>query len=121
MNSNAVWEAFVKDELYVYPEKLTESERLMLFALRRHQDAGALAKLMAGILDRLHRARELHPRYAENVWHGWGFVGEEFGEANKELTKAKPGWLDRAEEEMADLVVVTLRMMLREYEHGEDA
>ena len=93
----------------------------LLKSLRQHEDGGAIARVLAGILDRLHRARKLHPRYAENVWHGWGFVGEEFGEANKELTKAKEGWLDRAEEEMADLVVVTLRMMLREYEHGGDA
>ena len=100
---------------------VTPDEQALLEALYQHEDGGGLAKLLAGILDRLHRARKLHPRYAENVWHGWGFVGEEFGEANKELTKAKEGWLDRAEEEMADLVVVTLRMMLREYQHGEDA
>ena len=100
---------------------VTPDEQALLESLRQHEDGETVARLLAGILDRLHRARELHPRYAENVWHGWGFVGEEFGEANKELTKAKDGWLDRAEDEMADLVVVTLRMMLREYEHGEDA
>ena len=99
---------------------LSEEELALIRALHWHRDGDRIALMLAGILDRLHRARELHPRYAENVWHGWGFVGEEFGEANKELTKAKEGWLDRAEEEMADLVVVTLRMMLREYEHGED-
>ena len=109
------------DELHLWTLKLTESEAQMLSALRQHKDGGAIAKVLAGILHRLQKAREKHPRYAENVWHGWGFVGEEYGEANKELTKARPGWLDRAEEEMADLIVVTLRMMLREYEHGEDA
>ena len=100
---------------------LDERERDVIEELRRHRDGGHIACVLAAILHRLSKAREKHPRYAENVWHGWGFVGEEFGEANKELTKARPGWLDRAEEEMADLVVVTLRMMLREYEHGEDA
>ena len=99
---------------------MNPDEIALLRYLRLHEDSRAIAKLLSGILVRLFDARKKHPRYAENVWHGWGFVGEEFGEANKELTKARPGWLDRAEEEMADLVVVTLRMMLREYEHGED-
>lgn len=103
-----------------FVSEMNPDEIALLRHLRLHEDSRDIAKLLAGILDRLHRARKLHPRYAENVWHGWGFVGEEFGEANKELTKAKEGWLDRAEEEMADLVVVTLRMMLREYEHGEE-
>lgn len=97
---------------------LSEEELALIRALHWHRDGDCIAKMLTGIVDRLKRARELHPRYAENVWHGWGFVGEEFGEANKELTKAKEGWLGRAEDEMADLVVVTLRMMLREYEHG---
>lgn len=104
-----------------HPMVLDEKERDVIEELRRHGDSDRIVHVLAGILHRLSKAREKHPRYAENVWHGWGFVGEEFGEANKELTKAKEGWLDRAEEEMADLVVVTLRMMLREYEHGEDA
>ena len=98
-----------------------EARLVMALHMFNGEDGDRIAKLLAGILDRLREARMLHPRYAENVWHGWGFVGEEFGEANKELTKAKEGWLERAEDEMADLVVVTLRMMLREYEHGEDA
>ena len=102
---------------------VTSVEADLIQALHRFSgaDGDRIAEVLTGIVDRLKRARELHPRYAENVWHGWGFVGEEFGEANKELTKAREGWLDRAEEEMADLVVVTLRMMLREYEHGDDA
>ncbi len=99
---------------------LSEKERDVVEELRMHGDGDRIAHVLSGILHRLLKAREKHPRYAENVWHGWGFVGEEFGEANKELTKARPGWLERAEEEMADLAVVTLRMMLREYEHEED-
>ncbi len=102
---------------------VTSAEAGLIEALHRFSgaDGDRIAGVLAGVLHRLAVAREKHPRYAENVWHGWGFVGEEYGEANKELTKARPGWLERAEEEMADLVVVTLRMMLREYQHGEDA
>lgn len=99
---------------------LDEYEFDVIEELRRHRDGCHIATILACILHRLLIAREKHPRYAENVWHGWGFVGEEFGEANKELTKAREGWLERAEEEMADLIVVTLRMILREYEHGEE-
>jgi len=64
---------------------------------------------------RLERARLLHPGFAENVFHAIGFLSEEHGEACREATKGLPGWEDRMDSELLDLIVVAMRIILREY------
>ena len=64
---------------------------------------------------RLERARGLHPGFAENVFHALGFLSEEHGESIREATKQLPGWEDRMDSELLDLIVVALRIILREY------
>lgn len=71
------------------------------------------------IKERLERARCLHPRFAENTYHALGFLSEEHGEAIREATKGMPDWESRMDSELLDLIVVAIRIILREYEHEE--
>ena len=69
------------------------------------------------IKERLERARILHPRFAENVWHATSFLSEEHGESVREASKHLPGWEERMDSELLDLIVVAIRIIFREYEH----
>jgi len=70
------------------------------------------------VKERLERARCLHPDYVgENLFHSLGFLSEEHGEVIKEATKGLPGWEDRMDSELLDLIVVAMRIILREYRH----
>ncbi|MBR4422625.1 MAG: hypothetical protein IKS68_00220 [Mailhella sp.] len=100
---------------------VTPDEDALLTALRQHQDGGALAKVLASVCIRLHEARAKHGRFAENVFHALGFFSEEHGESVREATKQAEGWEKRMDSELMDTIVVAMRILLREYEHGEDA
>ena len=117
---DSLWEAYEGD-LHLYAEKLTASERLLLYALRKHSDGGAIARVLAGDLLRLQEARAKHVGFAFGQWEAIGYLEAEVGETTQEVVKARKGWEARMDEELKDVRVVALRMSLREYEHGEDA
>ena len=118
---DSMWEAYEAGELHLYAEKLTASERLLLYALRKHQDGGAIARVLAGDLDRLGEARAKHPDFACGQWEAIGYLEAEMGETTQEVVKGREGWEARMDDELKDVRVVALRMSLREYERGEDA
>ena len=118
---DSMWEAYESGELHLYGEKLTASERLLLYALRKHQDGGAIARVLAGDLLRLQEARAKHPCFAVGQWEAIGYLEAEMGETTQEVVKGREGWEVRMDDELKDVRVVALRMSLREYEHGEDA
>jgi len=98
-------------------EPLTDEElqqKLEEFITKKN---GPEVELFEIIKERLERARSLHPRFAENVFHALGFLSEEHGEAVREATKQLGGWEDRMDSELLDLLVVAIRIILREYEH----
>ena len=98
-------------------EPLTDEElqrKLEEFITKKN---GPEVELFEIIKERLERARSLHPRFAENVFHALGYLSEEHGEAVREATKQLGGWEDRMDSELLDLIVVAIRIILREYEH----
>jgi len=100
-------------------EPLTDAElkrKLEEFVDKYHADQPEV-ELFEVIKERLERARSLHPRFAENVFHALGYLSEEHGEAVREATKQLDGWEDRMDSELLDLIVVAIRIILREYEH----
>jgi hypothetical protein len=116
-----MWEAFKSGELHLYGEKLTASERLLLYALRRHSDGGAIARVLAGDLLRLQEARAKHVDFAFGQWEAIGYLEAEVGETTQEVVKGHEGWEARMDDELKDVRVVALRISLREYEHdGEN-
>lgn len=104
-----------------HPDVLSTNERDLLLALFKHRDGNRIAKVLTAILNRLEEGRAKHERFAENVFHALGFLSEEHGESIREATKQLDGWEKRMDSELMDTVVVALRILLREYEHGEDA
>lgn len=62
-------------------------------------------------------ARQKHPDFAYGPYHALGYLGEEYGEVSREITKQHPDWQERMDAELIDLIVVALRMLQREYEH----
>ena len=98
-------------------EPLTDEElqqKLEEFITKKN---GPEVELFEIIKERLEHARSLHPRFAENVFHALGYLSEEHGEAVREATKQLGGWEDRMDSELLDLLVVAIRIILREYEH----
>ncbi len=98
-------------------EPLTDEElqqKLEEFLTKKN---GPEVELFEIIKERLERARSLHPRFAENVFHALGYLSEEHCEAVREATKQLDGWEDRMDSELFDLLVVAIRIILREYEH----
>ena len=67
----------------------------------------------------LFEARKKHPDFAYGIFHALGFLGEEYGEVSKEITKQEPGWEERMDAELLDLIAVAIRMLRREYVHEE--
>ena len=104
-----------------HPDVLSTNERKLLLALLKHHDGNRIARVLVGILGRLADARAKHERFAENVFHALGFFSEEHGESVREATKQAEGWEKRMDSELMDTIVVAMRILLREYEHGEDA
>lgn len=107
-------------ELHLYNARLTESEFLLLMAIRRHRDGNAIARMLKGDLERLVDARLKHPDFACGQWEAIGYLEAEMGETTQEVVKGYEGWEARMDEELKDVRVVALRMSLREYEHGEE-
>ena len=102
-------------------EPLTDAElkqQLEEFVDRYHA-SDPEEELFEIIKTRLERARGLHPGFATNQYHALGFLSEEHGEVSREITKGLPGWEDRMDSELLDLIVVAIRIILREYEYDE--
>ena len=60
------------------------------------------------------RAKRLHPRFAEGKYQALGYLGEEFGEASRAITKNEGE--QRMREELIDLIVVAWRMLRGDHE-----
>ena len=112
---------FDRDNLRLNSAMLSDPEFRLLVALRMHKDGNAIARVLAGDLDRLGEARGKHPAFAFGQWEAIGFLEAEMGETTQEVVKGREGWEKRMDEELKDVRVVALRMSLREYEHQEDA
>lgn len=101
-------------------EPLTDAElkqKLEEFVDKYHANDEEEA-LFESIKERLQLAREKHPNVVgENLYHALSFLSEEHGEAIREATKAAPGWDARMDSELLDLIVVAVRIILREYGH----
>lgn len=100
-------------------EPLTDEELQQKLEEFLTQKNGPEVELFEIIKERLEAAREKHPGMAENLFHAIGFLSEEHGEAVREATKGLPGWEDRMDSELLDLIVVAVRIILREYRHDE--
>jgi len=72
-------------------------------------------ELFEVVKERLERARGLHPKVGENVFHGLSAFEAEVGEAVQEVVKQRPGWEERMVYELVDAVVVAFRLILGEY------
>ena len=112
---------FDRDKLRLNSAMLSDPEFRLLVALRMHRDGNAIARVLAGDLDRLGEARGKHPDFACGQWEAIGYLEAEMGETTQEVVKGREGWEARMDEELKDVRVVALRMSLREYEHEEDA
>ena len=112
---------FDRDKLRLNSAMLSDPEFRLLVALRMHRDGNAIARVLAGDLDRLGEARGKHPAFACGQWEAIGYLEAEMGETTQEVVKGREGWEARMDEELKDVRVVALRMSLREYEHEEDA
>ena len=102
-------------------EPLTDEElqqKLEEFVDRYHaQDTEV--ELFEVVKERLDRARRIHPKVGENIFHGLSAFEAEVGEAVQEVVKQRPGWEERMDDELIDTIVVAVRLILREYEHDE--
>ena len=108
---------FDRDKLRLNSAMLSDPEFRLLVALRMHRDGNAIARVLAGVLDRLKEGRAKHERFAENVFHALSFFEAEVGETAQEIVKQREGWERRAKDELIDSVVVAIRMLLKEYIH----
>ena len=100
-------------------EPLTDEELQQKLEEFLTQKNGPEVELFEIIKERLEAAREKHPRFAENVFHGVSFFEAEVGEAVQEVVKQRPNWDERMDNELIDAIVVAIRIILREYEHDE--
>lgn len=76
-------------------------------------DKEILEKLKAALV----RAQQLHPGFAEGLFHALGFLSEEHGEVVRAATKHEGK--QRIQEELIDLIAVAWRMLRGEYEHPD--
>lgn len=81
----------------------------------------ALQGIFCKLEERLNRARRLHPRFAENVFHALSFLSAEHGEVCQAVCKGRTGWRSEMENELLDLIVVAVRMLLSEHSHPESS
>ena len=68
------------------------------------------------VMERLHDAEVKHPVFAIGPWQAVGYLSEEHGEVCREVTKCKDGWEERMDKELIDLIVISIRMLRRDYE-----
>ena len=78
---------------------------------------GSLMEIFDRVSRTLIKAEKKHPTFAEGQYEALGFLGEEYGEVTKEITKGKDGWEKRMDSELYDLIAVAIRMLRREYQH----
>lgn len=77
-----------------------------------YKDFEILQALRGGLI----RAEELHPGFAEGQYQALGFLGEEYGEVVKVVTKGEGE--QRLHDELRDLLVVTWRFLRGDHEVG---
>lgn len=65
----------------------------------------------------LARAQQLHPDFAEGLFHALGFLSEEHGEVVRAATKHEGK--QRIQEELIDLIAVAWRMLRGEHERPD--
>ena len=82
-----------------------------VFSPARKGQSGALSSEHRAVFGLTFRLAYRQP------YEALGFLGEEYGEVAKKITKEKPGWNERTNDELLDLIIVAVRMLLREYEH----
>ena len=75
-------------------------------------DEDILERVRQGLV----RAEHLHPRFAEGKYQALGYLGEEFGEASRAITKNEGE--QRMQEELVDLIVVAWRMLRGDHENA---
>lgn len=73
-----------------------------------------LDEIFAEATRKLACAEEKHPVFAEGPYQALGFLGEEYGEVVRVLTKGEGE--QRLHEELMDLLVVTIRFLRRDYD-----
>lgn len=73
-------------------------------------DEDILERVRRGLV----RAKRLHPRFAEGKFHALGYLGEEYSEVVRALTKNEGE--QRMQEELVDLIVVAWRMLRGDHE-----
>ena len=61
-------------------------------------------------------AREKQPVFAEGQYQALGYLGEEYGEVVKEITKGLPGWRERMCDELIDFMCVAVRILRGEFD-----
>ena len=74
------------------------------------------AEIIDQLRNALRWAREKHPGFAEGPYQALGYLGEEYGEVVKEITKGIPGWRERMCDELIDLMCVAVRMLRGEFD-----
>ena len=100
-------------------EPLTDEELQQKLEEFLTQKNGPEVELFEVVKERLGRARRIHPKVGENIFHGLSAFEAEVGEAVQEVVKQRPGWEERMDDELIDTIVVAVRLILREYEHDE--
>lgn len=81
--------------------------------------SGAGYELFYRIIKGLARARKLHPQYAVGKYQALGRIGAEYGELVQAVEKSEGR--NREKDEIIDLIVVSIRAWLDEYETLERA
>ena len=80
-----------------------------------YRPSGLHCNTFVRIEDAYRYAKNKHPEFAIGVFHALGFLGEEYGEVVREITKQKDGWEERMQKELLDLIAVALRMLMGEW------
>lgn len=77
------------------------------------------AEIIDQLRNALRWARQKHPDFAEGQYQALGYLGEEYGEVVKEITKGEDGWRERMCDELIDLICVAVRMLRGEFDNKE--
>lgn len=98
---------------------LSVLKNMTVSSMRQMVTSSQLEKYDEAILESMKKylriAREKHPQFAQSKNHALAYLGEEFGEVAREVTK---GTDDRMREELKDLIAVAIRMYNGEYQEA---
>lgn len=90
---------------------MSEVEKMRVLGNGKSEGGYILSnKVVKGV----HRARQLHPKFAEGVWQGIGVISAEIGELVRAVEKNEGR--ERVKAEIIDCLVVLIRFWLEEYE-----